>query len=236
MSGTHDSGHEERLFAVCGEFAQDPEAQRRAFEATGLATCAECRTLFTELAETEQFVAAAAGSQRELERNARAAPPAPGEERVRRALIERAERESRGKQHVEAPRSRRLWLAVAAILVAALLAQTAWLASRPKRSTPLGDDLHVELVAPLGTVARFAPFVWNAELPPQGGYRVRVHGERADGTPFERESGWLTLPRWDPGDAELASWPAQVRWEVEVVDASTNPRGRASASATRSGP
>lgn len=236
MIGTHDPAHEERLFTLCGAASDGPAALRNAFETSELARCAGCRTLFAELAETETCVAAAAASQRALERTASAAPPAPGEERVRRALVERAERAVRGARQADAPRSRRAWLAIAAVLVAALLAQTAWLALRPKPSTPLGDDFHVELVAPLGTVARLAPFVWNAELPPQGGYRVRVHGERADGTPFERESGWLTVPRWDPGDAELASWPAEVRWAVEVVDASTNTRGTASASATRSGP
>lgn len=236
MSDGHDPAHEEQLFALCGAAADAPGALRAAYEASPLAGCAACRALVSDFADTEQVIAGAAASQRVLERTARTAPPAPGEERVRRALVERAERATRGVQRVEAPRVRRAWRAVAAVLVVALIAQTAWLLTRPKPTTPLGGEVRIELLAPIGDVAGFAPFTWQAELPPRGGFRVRVHGERPDGTPFELESEWLGVARWDPPEAETANWPAEIRWEVEVVDASSLPRGAASARATRRGP
>ena len=111
---------------------------------------------------------------------------------------------------------RRTWIAAAAVLVFAYLAQTFWLDTPRDPSTTAGDVLlgpGVQLVHPRGEVDEYAPFDWNAEGPDGGFFVVRVRD--LDDPSFELVSPRLTEGPWTPDQASELAWPARIRWTVE---------------------
>jgi hypothetical protein len=184
---------------------------RPRFEASELATCAECARIVAEHRRLLDELERLGGDERASLAAARSIATAPGraEAALRQRILDDVAR-------APAPeRRRRRWIATA--LAAAAFVAIAFVALRWRAAHPADDD-HVlggtaRLLHPRGSVESFAPFRWNVELPAGGHFVVHVDGQGVD-----LDSPWLTAQEWTPDDT--SKWPAKIRWRLEVYRAS----------------
>ncbi len=181
---------------------------------TDWARCPHCQT---EIEQMKQMEAALldlneASEMEKIIKEAASTPPGMAEERFRRSLVPSLPRERKSSRHGK-------WLAAAAAILLAL----AWWV--PRQQTPsvapqhLGPTSTLQMDAPIGTVTEFREFRWSSPLPPTSYYLVTVYSNSGDELRRLLRSPRLQEPRWEPPAAEVAKWPDQIRWTVEIVKA-----------------
>lgn len=198
---------------------------------------ADARASLAPFDEVTDLLERAGERERALEL-AGATRPAPGEDRAALEL----ERALAGPvPGIAAPRSRARAILVAVLAAAAVVVAFVALGRRlgpGDEGVPGGlyvGSATCRALEPVGDVARYAPFRWEARVP-AGGYAmvaVWAADDPAESTP-RLVSGELNELAWSPAAEELAELPDAIRWQVRVYEWSRTLIDEASASARRS--
>jgi hypothetical protein len=225
---THPREHDELLRAVFLDELDERDGSAREAR-TRLETCAVCHAELERLERLRSELSAASARERaDLER-ARAQADAVDEAQVRRALA-----------GVLPSARRRLRAPVAVALASAAALACLWLWRSADVPLPAGqadevllDGDGVACREPVGHVAEYGAFAWDAPLPPGATFELSIYADEPDG------AGTLVLarkelaePRWIPTTAEKSPLPDRIVWEVVVrsVDGRRLAEGRARAS------
>jgi len=207
----HSQHHEAFLRRLVGE-SEDPWEGLLASEFADCDACGEAleRLLAGGVAETARRVDAAARDEREALDARGTFSTEQEKELVRRALtpelsVARA-----------APPFARRRLLLAAGLAAAVLGLVWFASTREGREDPRLGPAGLRVLAPVGAVAQWGEFRWEAQVPTGGAFAVEVldeAGQRIGGV--ER----VETPNWTPAPNESATWPSRIRVRVRVLGA-----------------
>ena len=201
----------------------DPADDARALERAGTSPAVRARLADLRRVQAE-LASAGAEARAEAVAGARAAGPAPGEERALAALRRAMEAGPRGPRAVPGPGPRRRWLPwiAAAAALAALWLARGWIAPADDdsgRGVLLGGA-ETEGFAPRGAVTGFEAFEWPRRVAEGSVQTVQAWaGERAAG-PATVESPELPEDetRWTPSPEKRAQLGARFVWRVVRLD------------------
>lgn len=207
----HRSDHDQWCAPLASGRAHElPNALRQELEA-----CSVCSQRVAELRGLRLDLDELGREQREMFEAAQRLDESPAEGRFESELRARAASDALAR----ARRSRwRVWAAsVAALLVLGGAAALGWWlrGPAPERDRGVLGDPSIVLKAPGASVHRGEAFEWEAALPPQGHFEVRV--ESLDGSQAALSFVAAGL-RWTPDDVQWNSLPREFYWSLAVVD------------------
>ncbi len=220
----HPSQHEAFVRRIADE-AEDPWEALLASEYAECDACGEAleRLQTDGVTELAGKVEAVARDERESLRARGTFGPEREKELVARALAPLvAAAQSESPRSAPSPSAspppslaRRHLLLMSGLAAAAV--GVVWIATRPEEQPdPRLGPAGLRVLAPLGAVAQWGEFRWDARVPTGGGFAVEVldeHGALIGGV--ER----IEATSWRPPPEQSASWPARIRVRVRVLGA-----------------
>jgi len=223
MNGLHSKSHESLLHeVVTGDLSP---ADRRV--ARMLAECSDCRARFEELRALSSLLDEAAREERATLASLDWKSDAPGTERIAPFVRSKVEEQRRARADARPPHPGisgprlgwRVLAAAAGVLAVGWVVRLLLFPERERQSSVLLGQRAESRLHPSGRVASFERFTWDLDLPLHGWYSIRVETPPGkDSVVLAEPPQLLREPRWNPSPAELARWPDEIYWRVDVFD------------------